>query len=188
MTDFTLRPWREADAASIARYADNAKIAANLRDVFPCPYAPQDAATFVESCIRQEGRGQMCRAIEVDGEAAGSIGLFLGSDVYRRSAELGYWLGGALWGRRVMTPSKAASEPFGARGIMPAAVETMCREGFAAWDIVRIHAEAFAGNAASRRVLEKAGFALEGTLRRSVYKNGEMLDSCIYALVREEAP
>ena len=33
MTDFTLRPWREADAASIARYADNAKIAANLRDV-----------------------------------------------------------------------------------------------------------------------------------------------------------
>ncbi len=44
MTDFTLRPWREADAASIARYADNAKIAANLRDVFPWPYAPQDAA------------------------------------------------------------------------------------------------------------------------------------------------
>ena len=122
MTDFTLRPWREADAASIARYADNAKIAANLRDVFPCPYAPQDAATFVESCIRQEGRGQMCRAIEVYGEAAGSIGLFLGSDVYRRSAELGYWLG----------------EPFWGRGIMTAAVETMCREGFAAWDIVRI--------------------------------------------------
>ena len=64
-------------------------------DVFPCPYAPQDAATFVESCIRQEGRGSDARAIEVDGEAAGSIGLFLGSDVYRRSAELGYWLGGA---------------------------------------------------------------------------------------------
>ena len=180
MTDFTLRPWREADAASIARYADNAKIAANLRDVFPCPYAPQDAATFVESCIRQEGRGQMCRAIEVYGEAAGSIGLFLGSDVYRRSAELGYWLGGGFWGRGVTTAIK--------RGIMTAAVETMCREGFAAWDIVRIHAEAFARNAASRRVLEKAGFALEGTLRRSVYKNGEMLDSCIYALVREEAP
>lgn len=172
MTDFTLRPWREADAASIARYADNAKIAASLRDVFPWPYAPQDAAAFVESCIRQEGCGQLCRAIEVDGEAVGSIGLFLGSDVYRRSAELGYWLG----------------EPFWGRGIMTAAVETMCREGFAAWDIVRIHAEPFARNAASRRVLEKAGFALEGTLRRSVYKNGEMLDSCIYAMVREEAP
>ena len=111
MTDFTLRPWREADAASIARYADNAKIAANLRDVFPCPYAPQDAATFVESCIRQEGRGQMCRAIEVDGEAAGSIGLFLGSDVYRRSAELGYWLGEPFWGRGIMTAAVETMRP-----------------------------------------------------------------------------
>ena len=167
MTDFTLRPWREADAASIARDADNAKIAANLRDVFPCPYAPQDAATFVESCIRQEGRGQMCRAIEVDGEAAGSIGLFLGSDVYRRSAELGYWLG----------------EPFWRKGIMTKAVQLMCEEAFRRYKLVRIYAEPFSTNLASRGVLEKAGFE-----RRSVYKNGEMLDSCIYALVREEAP
>ena len=144
MTDFTLRPWREADAASIARYADNAKIAANLRDVFPCPYAPQDAATFVESCIRQEGRGQMCRAIEVDGEAAGSIGLFLGSDVYRRSAELGYWLG----------------EPFWGRGIMSRAIRRMCEEAFSRYDIARIHAEPYAANLGSRRALEKAGFTL----------------------------
>ena len=52
---------------------------------------------------------------------------------------------------------------------MTAAVETMCREGFAAWDIVRIHAEAFARNAASRRVLEKAGFALDVYKRQSPY-------------------
>ena len=108
----------------------------------------------------------------VDGEAVGSISLTLGSDVYRRSAELGYWLGKPFWGR----------------GIMTAAVTAMCRDGFGTWDIVRIHAEPFARNAASRRVLEKAGFTLEGTLRQSVYKNGEMLDSCIYALLREEMP
>ena len=172
MTEVTLRPWREGDENSIARYADNEKIAANLRDIFPWPYSRQDAADFVAGCVRNEGRGQLCRAIVVDGEAAGSIGLFLGHDVYRRSAELGYWLAEPLWGR----------------GIMTAAVTAMCREGFAAWDIVRIHAEPFARNAASRRVLEKAGFTLEGTLRQSVYKNGEMLDSCIYALLREEMP
>ena len=172
MTDFTLRPWRREDDASIARYADNEKIAANLRDIFPWPYSRQDAADFVAGCVRNEGRGQLCRAIVVDGEAAGSIGLFLGHDVYRRSAELGYWLAEPLWGR----------------GIMTAAVTAMCREGFGTLDIVRIHAEPFARNAASRRVLEKAGFSLEGTLRRSVYKNGEMLDSCIYALLREEMP
>ena len=167
-----LRPWRLPDAADVARYADNRKIAANLRDVFPWPYNRQDAVDFVESCVRNEGRGQLCRAIEVDGAAVGSIGLFLGKDVYRRSAEIGYWL----------------AEPFWGRGIMTAAVTAMCREGFAAWDIVRIHAEPYARNLASRRVLEKAGFTLEGTLRRSVFKNGEMLDSCIYALLREEAP
>ncbi len=60
MTDFTLRPWREADAASIARYADNAKIAANLRDVFPCPYAPQDAATFVDELHPAARAGVSC--------------------------------------------------------------------------------------------------------------------------------
>ena len=172
MTDFTLRPWREADAASIARYADNEKIAAALRDVFPWPYRRQDAAAFVADCVRNEGRGQLARAIEADGGAVGSITLTLGSDVYRRSAELGYWL----------------AEPFWGRGIMTRAVREMCALGFAAWDIVRIHAEPFARNAASRRVLEKAGFSLEGTLRRSVCKNGELLDSCIYALLGEEAP
>ena len=172
MTDFTLRPWREGDENSIARYADNPNIAANLRDVFPWPYRRQDAASFVAACIRSEGKGQLCRAIDVDGAAVGSIGLTRGTDVYRRSGELGYWLAEPLWGR----------------GIMTAAVTAMCREGFEAWDIVRIHAQPFARNLASRRVLEKAGFTLEGTLRQSVYKNGEMLDACIYALLREEAP
>ena len=101
----------------------------------------------------------------------GSISLTLGSDVYRRSAELGYWL----------------AEPFWGRGLMTAAVAEMCREGFGTWDIVRIYAEPYARNLASRRVLEKAGFTLEGTLRQCVCKNGEMLDACIYALIREEA-
>ena len=172
MTDFTLRPWRKGDEDALARYADNPNIAANLRDVFPWPYSRRDAVSFVEHCVRQEGRGQLARAIEVDGAAVGSISLTLGSDVYRRSAELGYWL----------------AEPFWGRGLMTAAVEAVCREGFGTWDIVRIYAEPYARNLASRRVLEKAGFTLEGTLRRSVFKNVEMLDSCIYALLREEAP
>ena len=170
MTDFLLRPWRESDAASLARYANDPAIAANLRDVFPCPYTRADADWFIQDCLTREG--QMCRAIVISGEAIGSISISRGTDVYRKSAEIGYWLGRPFWGKGVMTE----------------AGRRMCREVFAAWDIVRIHAEAFARNAASRRVLEKAGFALEGTLRRSVYKNGEMLDSCIYALVREEAP
>lgn len=120
--------------------------------------------------MEREGQGQMCRAIVADGKAVGSISLVLGSDVYRRSAELGYWLG----------------RPFWRRGIMTAAVREMCALGFETWEILRIHAEPYAGNAGSRGVLEKAGFTLEGILRNSVCKNGEILDSCVYAKLKGE--
>lgn len=166
----TLRPWRETDAEDVARYANDARVAANLRDVFPHPYTRADAESFIGMCMRSTGEGELYRAIVVDGRAAGGISVCTGSDVYRRSAELGYWLGAPFWGR----------------GIMTAAVGQICREAFQRLDIVRIHAEPYARNGASRRVLEKAGFTLEGTLRQSVCKNGEMLDSCIYALLKEE--
>ena len=167
--NFTLRPWREEDAPALVPYADDPQVAQNLRDVFPNPYTLADAEGYIRSCVEQEGQGQLCRAIVVDGKAAGSIGLFLGNDVYRKSAELGYWLG----------------RPFWRQGIMTASVEEMCALGFAVWDIVRIYAEPYAKNAGSRGVLEKAGFTLEGVKRRSVFKNEEFLDSCIYAKLRD---
>ena len=167
---FILRPWRETDVEDVARYANDARVAANLRDVFPHPYALADAESFIGMCTRSTDEGELYRAIVVDGRAAGGISVCAGSDVYRRSAELGYWLGAPFWGQ----------------GIMTAAVGQICREAFQRMDIVRIHAEPYARNGASRRVLEKAGFTLEGTLRQSVCKNGEMLDSCIYALLKEE--
>lgn len=170
MTDFALRPWEEADAASLVRCADDPGIAANLRDVFPSPYGLPDAEWFIRDCMAREGTGQLCRAIVVGGEAVGSISVLRGADVYRKSAEIGYWLGRDFWGQ----------------GLTTEAVKRMCREAFDAWDIVRIHAEVFAPNAASRRVLEKAGFSLEGTRRAAVYKNGQVLDACVYALLREE--
>ena len=67
---------------------------------------------------------------------------------------------------------------------MTRAVQQICQEGFTDWDIERIYAEPYAHNASSRRVLEKAGFTLEGILRRSVYIWGEVIDSCMYALLR----
>lgn len=168
--DFILREWRQEDAADVARYADNEKIARNLRDVFPHPYALADARDFVDICITGDPEMSLFRAIEVDGRAVGSIALCRGSDVYQKTAELGYWLAEAYWGR----------------GIMTRAVKRICKEGFSRWDIQRIYAEPFAHNAGSRRVLEKAGFFLEGVMRRGVYKRGKVCDFCMYALLRED--
>ncbi len=170
MADFILRPWELEDACVLARFADNPRIAANLRDAFPHPYTPADAREFVSACVANEGRGQLTRAIELDGEAAGSVAVFVGADVYRRSAELGYWLAEDYWGR----------------GVMTRAVRQICREAFERFDVVRIYAEPFEGNAGSRRVLEKAGFTLEGVMRAGVYKNGAVQSYCMYSLLRGE--
>ena len=171
MVPFVLRPWRRTDAESIAAAADNPRIAANLRNVFPSPYTLADAEWFVGDCISQGEAHQLTRAIVIDGRAAGSIGVFVRDDVYERSAELGYWLAEDCWGRGVMTE----------------AVRQICREAFARFDILRIFAEPFADNRGSRRVLEKAGFTCEGTMRNGVFKNGRVHSYCMYGLLREEA-
>ena len=167
--DFLLRPWRREDAANVTRYANNEKIARNLRDVFPHPYTLADAENFINSCLEADETCQLFRAITVDGHAVGSVGLLLGRDVYQKNAELGYWLAEDFWGRGIMTQT----------------VRQICREGFSRWDIQRIYAEPFAYNIASRRVLEKAGFTLEGIMRQGVFKRGQVCDSCMYALLRE---
>ena len=168
--DFILREWRQSDAADVVRYADNEKIARNLRDVFPHPYTLADAENFINSCLEADEICQLFRAITVDGHAVGSVGLLLGRDVFQKNAELGYCLAEDFWGR----------------GIMTEAVRQICREAFDRFDILRIFAEPFAENLGSRRVLEKAGFVCEGTMRRGVYKNGRVQSYCMYALLREE--
>lgn len=147
MTEFRLRPWKPDDAASLAQAANNPKIAQNLRNAFPSPYTLKDAEYFIHDCISNSGGKQLMYAIEADGKAVGGISVLVKEDVYEKSAELGYWL----------------SEDYWRRGIMSRAVPMICREAFAAFDIVRIFAEPFAHNAGSRGVLEKAGIRLEAS-------------------------
>ena len=167
--EILLRPWREADAAACAVLANDEGVAASLRDVFPHPYAEQDARDFIALCLAADPDEALFRAIEVDGAFAGSVALTRGTDVACRSAELGYWFGRPFWGKGVATE----------------AVRQMCALGFGEWDSVRIFAEPFSRNRASCRVLEKNGFQHEGTKRLSVCKRGKLLDSEMYALVQE---
>lgn len=165
--DFLLRKWSLGDVDSVAHYANNEKIARNLRDVFPYPYTAENAKNYIERCIAGDEH-TLCRAIDVGGVAVGSIGVFPCTDVYRKSAELGYWLAEDFWGN----------------GIMTEATRRICAEAFEKFDIARIYAEPFAHNQGSRRVLEKAGFTYEGTMKCGVYKNGNIYDYCMYALLR----
>lgn len=163
--DATLRPWRLGDEPALVRYANNARIAAQLRDIFPHPYTPADAREWVDRAAAQEPQTNF--AIARGEEAIGGIGLVLLPDIGRRSAEIGYWLG----------------EPFWGQGIATRAVAAVTAWGFASFDLVRISAAVFEGNTASRRVLEKAGYALEARLKRAATKNGRTFDLFVYASV-----
>ncbi len=169
--EFELKKWETAYIGDVAEYANNPNIAKNLRNAFVYPYTAKDAEDYIFSMMQAGEEKQCARAIVAGDRVVGSIGIFLKDDVYEKSAELGYWL----------------AEPFWGQGIMSTAIRRICRYAFEQYDIVRIFAEPFALNAGSRRALEKAGFSLEGVLKNSVYKNGQVLDSCIYALLREDA-
>lgn len=110
-------------------------------------------------------------AIVVEGAVAGGIGYSRRTDVERISAEVGYWLGVSYWGR----------------GIATGAVKSLTALAFAAApELRRLYAVPYASNPASARVLEKAGWRLEGRLRESVIKDGVVLDQWLYAVLRAE--
>ena len=164
--DLHIRTWRKSDLDALLRYANNPKIAANLRDQFPYPYTRRDALDYLEYVRTMDV--PMSFAVEHGGEAIGGIGFKLGIDIARMSAEMGYWLGEPFWGRGLTTRAVAASSDW----------------AFEHYKVVRIFATVFVENLASIRVLEKSGFEREGVLRRSAIKNGVIRDQFMYAKVR----
>lgn len=68
---------------------------------------------------------------------------------------------------------------------MPKAISEIVNYGFGTFDIVRIFARPFSTNKGSQRVLEKAGFEREATLKKALYKNGEYLDEIIYSKLKQ---
>jgi len=160
-----IKSWEEADAGSIAPLADNRKVWINLRDGFPHPYSPEDARKFI--AMARARVPESFFAIVVDGKAVGGIGYQLHSDVERVSAEIGYWLGEPYWGRGIATEAVRAVTAYAVR-----------EHG-----LTRVYAVPYEWNPASFRVLEKAGFTLEGTMRRSVIKDGKIINQRLYAWV-----
>lgn len=158
-----VRPWVSGDAADLARHADDRAVWLQLRDRFPHPYTFEAAEAWIKVAAAQSPAQQF--AITVGNTAVGGVGLIAGTDTERCSAEIGYWLGRAYWGRGLMTEA--------VNWIVPYAFETF---GFS-----RLFATVFAPNAASRRVLEKCGFAPDCVLKRAAIKDGVLLDVAVYS-------
>ncbi|HDD55071.1 MAG: GNAT family N-acetyltransferase [Chloroflexota bacterium] len=165
--DYFIRSWSEEDVQPLQKYANNRKIWLNLRDIFPHPYSAEDARSWIRIALSEEPERSF--AIASRSEAIGGIGLVFGEDIHSHTAELGYWLG----------------EPFWGKGIMSSAVSCFTAYTFEHFQVLRIFAEPFASNLASRRVLERAGFSLEGVMKKSVIKDGSVQDQALYALIQD---
>lgn len=139
----------------------------NVRDHFPHPYLRGDAVRWVQHA--SHNLLQNVFAIVVNGNAVGSIGLVPKNDVYRKSMEIGYWLGEDFWGK----------------GITTEAVGAVSNYAFDQFDIVRLYADVFDWNTASIRVLEKNGYQFEARLKNAVFKDGKIADALIYAKIKE---
>lgn len=160
--------WEENDVEALLKYAGNPKITQFMSDGFAGISTPEGAVRFI--AFANSGSDKIYRAIDVDGEVVGGIGVSVQTDIYRKNAELGYWL----------------AEPFWGKGITTKAIGMLVSEAFGQLDITRIFARPFHTNKASHRVLEKAGFRLEAVLEKTVFKNGEYLDEYIYAIRKQK--
>lgn len=165
-----IRKWESSDAADLAAALSNKKIQNNLRDGLPYPYTVQDGIDFISDMLSADENETFAFAITVDNIVIGSIGVFRQGNIHRQTAELGYYIAERYWGK----------------GIMTEAVKQICEYVFNKSDIIRIYAEPFAYNTASCRVLEKAGFQYEGTLRNNAVKNGKVIDMKMYSILKED--
>jgi hydroxyethylthiazole kinase-like uncharacterized protein yjeF len=163
-----LLPWCDeykCDLMRICNSVDRTYLSGRL----PEPYTEADADWWLGMVREHDCVDGLFRAISVDGKIVGNISVECGSGVFCRDGEIGYLLETEYW----------------SKGIMTEAVSLMCDEAWAKLDIARITGLVYAGNIASKRVLEKNGFVCEGYRRDAVCKKDKVYDAYLFGKLRD---
>ena len=169
--EIILRKWQISDVNSLAENINNINIWNNMRDYLPYPYTEKDAKEFIEMVLTKPDPA-IDLAIDIDGNAVGGIGIILKQDVERICAEMGYWLGEKYWNM----------------GIMTEAIKQMTNYVFTNFSLHKVYALPFDFNIASHKVLQKAGYIKEATLRQAAIKNGIINDLYYYSIIKDKMP
>ena len=168
----TLRLFQPDDAPAVQRLASAYEVALNTLSI-PHPYPDGAAEEWIAHNEKQFEEGKMVNlaiVVRETGELAGSVGLVLKPE--HDKAEIGYWIGVPYWGRGYATEAGRA----------------VVGHAFEGLGLNRVHAEVFARNPASARVLQKIGMRHEGTQRAHIVKWGEAMDVEAYGMLRGEWP
>lgn len=161
-----LRPWQPGDHDSLVRYGNDRQVWRNMTDLFPHPYTDADAAHWL--AVANDPGENIFLAIDLAGEAIGGIGIIALDGNSHHTGQVGYWVGQPHWGR----------------GVATCAARALKAHAFACERFKRLEAVVFEWNPASMRVLENAGFVREGVHRKSVLKDGQLIDSVIHAAIK----
>ena len=161
---YKLRPWSRNDINNAFNNANCDDIYKFMSDGFP--NSLDKWSSFIDFSLQE--KTILYFAIDVNGQAVGGVGVTLQNGIMRNNAELGYWLGKDYWGQ----------------GIMTNVIRDIVRLAFDKFEINRIYAKPFETNIASQRVLQKAGFVLEARFKKTIIKNGDLLDELIFAIRR----
>jgi ribosomal-protein-alanine N-acetyltransferase len=165
-----LRPFRLADARDVQRLAGDRAIAETTATI-PHPYPDGAAEAWIATHPdRFAGGDSVTFAItrRNDGVLLGAIGLEINAEMQR--AELGYWVGKPYWNH----------------GYCTEAAQAVVRFAFKALGLRRVFARHYGRNAASGRLMQKAGMRHEGTLRQHTVKWGVVDDMEVYGVLRDE--
>jgi RimJ/RimL family protein N-acetyltransferase len=159
----TLRPWRLDDVPMLPEVANDPDVARYMNHRFPSPYTRADAEAWIR--LQLERRDVRDWAIEVDGALAGGIGLTLGELEHAGNVAIGYWLSKRFW----------------RRGIASDAVRALTSHALSTLRPRRMWTNVMGANAASARVLEKAGYGREAVLARAIVdRRGTAHDELIF--------
>ena len=159
-----------SDEADIVRHLKSREV--TRYTYIPHPYSSNDFHDFMRRLRSPKVREHNIVFAIIDkssGKAIGAVGVHR-IDQKNRLAEVGYWLAKPYWGK----------------GIVVEAVSRILQYLFTEMKLQRVFARVWHPNTRSARVLEKAGFTLEGRHRREVFRNGRWMDVLQYGMLREE--
>ena len=165
--NFRLRPFRQSDCAFLVACLNDKAIHRYTLNI-PYPYSLKDAKEWIGRQLPASDRqtDQLVWAIEVNSQVAGAIDLR--GIALNHKARFGYWLAKEHWGQGIMTEAVGLVSQYASNKLR----------------LRRLDAQVIVGNLASRRVLEKNGFKLEGLMRKQARKNGRLLDAWLLARVK----
>jgi RimJ/RimL family protein N-acetyltransferase len=159
-----LRPAKLSDAEEIYRMQQDNFI---KRNMIGTPKSVAEERKNILEQRKKKNHGAIF-VIEVGGKIGGEIGIVQTESYHKAKATIFYWIG----------------KPFRGKGIATKAVKLITDYAFNKLHFIRIQGNVRTFNKASARVLEKAGFKMEGILKKDAVENGKYFDKMVWAKIK----